>query len=137
MAASKKGLDPEFVERLNLFEARLKHRKIDVIMTCGYRSTQEQDDLYARGRTRPGRIVTNARGGDSWHNYGLAADYAFVIDGKVTWDGHWSIFGILAKECSLEWGGSWRRFKDRPHVQWTKGYTLAQMKARSKKKRAK
>ena len=133
MSASRNGLDPGFRAKLDLFEKRLKHRGIEVIMTCGYRSTEEQNKLYAKGRTAPGGIVTNARGGYSWHNYGLAADYAFVIDGKVTWNGPWAEFGIIAKECGLEWGGSWTKFRDRPHVQWTKGKTLAQMRAANRK----
>ncbi|MHB1000880.1 MAG: M15 family metallopeptidase [Armatimonadota bacterium] len=57
------------------------------------------------------------------------ADYAFTIDGKVTWDGPWDTFGRIAKQCGLEWGGAWKSFKDRPHVQYTGGKTLAQMRA--------
>lgn len=132
MSASKQGLDPVFVTKLNLFEKKLAARGIRVIMTWGYRSIAEQNRLYAIGRTTPGKKVTNARGGYSWHNFGLAADYAFVIGGKVTWDGPWDIFGQVARECGLEWGGSWSGFKDRPHVQWTRGKTLAQMRAVAK-----
>lgn len=79
--------------------------------------------------------MTNARGGYSWHNFGLAADYAFIINGKVTWNGPWDAFGKIARECGLEWGGGWTKFKDRPHVQMTRGKTLAQMRqaAQSKK----
>lgn len=136
MSASKKGLDPQFAKKLAVFEQMLAARGIKVIMTWGYRSVQEQDALYAMGRTKPGKKVTNARGGYSWHNYGLAADYAFVIDGKVTWDGPWDVFGQIAGQCGLEWGGGWAKFTDRPHVQVTRGKTLAQMRqaAASRKK---
>ena len=75
---------------------------------------------------------TNARGGYSWRNFGFAADYAFVINGKVTWNGPWDVFGKLAKQCGLEWGGGWKTFKDRPHVQWTGGRTLTHMRAAQK-----
>jgi len=129
MSASKTGLDPEFVKRLNRFEAALAKQGIRVVMTCGYRSVEEQNKLYAKGRTSPGSIVTKARGGYSWHNFGLAADYAFVIDGKVTWNGPRDLFGKIARQCGLEWGGDWKKFKDRPHVQWTNGQTLTQMRA--------
>jgi len=128
MSASKQGLDPEFVTKLNLFEKKLAERGIKVMMTCGYRSVAEQNRLYAQGRTTPGKKVTNARGGYSWHNFALAADYAFIVNGKVTWNGPWNVFGKTARECGLEWGGDFKSIVDRPHVQWTKGRTLAQMR---------
>jgi len=132
MANSKdpyRGLDPEFRRKLSAFEQRLLDQDIWVKLTCGYRSIEEQNRLYARGRTTPGRIVTNARGGCSWHNFGLAADYVFLVNGKVSWDGPWEKFGRIARECGLEWGGDWKRFRDRPHVQWRKGRTLRGMRA--------
>jgi len=135
MSASKQGLDPVFVTKLNLFEKKLAARGIRVIMTWGYRSIAEQNRLFQIGRTTPGKKVTNARGGYSWHNFALAADYAFVIGSKVTWNGPWDIFGQVARECGLEWGGGWTTFKDRPHVQWTKGKTLAQMRAATRQVR--
>ena len=122
------GLDPQFEAKLEHFEAHLASKGIIVKRTCGYRSYKEQDALYAKGRTAPGAIVTNAKGGYSWHNFGLAADYAFVVNGKVTWDGPWDRFGRIARLEGLEWGGDWKRFKDRPHVQWRRGKSLAQMR---------
>jgi len=122
------GLDPEFLKKLVRLKARLADLGIHIKCTCGYRSIEEQNRLYAQGRTKPGRIVTNARGGYSWHNFGLAADYAFLVNGKVTWDGPWETFGRIARECGLEWGGDWKRFVDRPHVQWRRGKSLAQMR---------
>ena len=132
MSASRAGLDPKFAQKLSLFEKTLAAPGIKVILTDAYRSIEAQNALYAKGRTAPGGIVTKARGGYSWHNFGLAADYAFVINGKVTWNGPWDTFGRIAKECGLECGGSWKTFKDRPHVQWTGGRTLAQMRAAAK-----
>lgn len=128
MSASREGLDPGFAAKLALFERKLAANGIKVMLTSGYRSCQEQDRLYAIGRTKPGKKVTNARGGYSWHNFGLAADYAFIISGKVTWNGPWDVFGRVARSCGLEWGGSWTKFRDRPHVQMTRGKTLAQMR---------
>ena len=128
MSASREGLDPGFAAKLALFERKLAANGIKVMLTSGYRSCQEQDRLYAIGRTKPGKKVTNARGGYSWHNFGLAADYAFIINGKVTWNGPWDVFGRVARNCGLEWGGSWTKFKDRPHVQMTRGKSLAQMR---------
>lgn len=125
------GLNPEFRAKLETFERRLTESGIEVKLTCGYRSIEEQNRLYAQGRTSPGRIVTNARGGSSWHNYGLAADYAFVVGGQITWNGPWHVFGRIARECGLEWGGDWKKFPDRPHVQFRKGATLAQMRQKA------
>lgn len=128
MSAEKTGMNTEFLKKLTLFEEKLKKAGIRVMMTDGFRSPEEQDKLYARGRTIPGRKITNARGGYSWHNFGLAADYAFIVNGKVTWNGPWQTFGRIAKECGLEWGGNFKSITDRPHVQWTQGKTLSQMR---------
>ena len=123
-----RGLDAEFAQKLREFESALAKAGIKVKLTCGYRSVAEQNSLYALGRAKPGKIVTNARGGSSWHNYGLAADYAFIIEGRLTWNGPWKVFGRIARECGLEWGGDWQKFADRPHVQWRKGRSLSQMR---------
>lgn len=136
MSATRAGLDPEFAARIGKFEGALLKAGIKVLLTDAYRSTAAQNALYAKGRTAPGKVVTNARGGYSWHNFGLAADYAFIIGGKVTWDGPWGIFGAVARSCGLEWGGDWKSFPDRPHVQMTKGRTLAQMRALAAAKKA-
>lgn len=124
----KAGLDSEFRTKLEIFEKRLLESGIRVKLVSGYRSFEEQNRLYALGRTKPGRIVTKARGGYSWHNFGLAADYAFISGGQLTWNGPWKLFGRIARECGLEWGGDWRKFPDRPHVQWRRGKTLAEMR---------
>ena len=128
MAVSRNGLRPELTAKLDMFEKKLAQAGIKVIMTCGYRSSTEQNGLYAKGRTAPGSIVTNAKGGYSWHNFGLAADYAFVVNGKVTCAGPWSKFGSIARSCGLEWGGDFKSICDRPHVQLTTGRILAQMR---------
>ena len=133
---SKTDLDPEFAAKLVKLEAVLAKQGIKLLLTSGYRSYGEQDQLYAIGRTKPGKRVTNARGGYSWHNFRLAADYAFVINGKVTWDGPWDILGRTARSLGLEWGGDWRSLPDRPHIQMTKGRTLAQMRAFAAAKKA-
>ena len=135
MSASRIGLDPQFARKLSLFEKKLADRGIKVVLTWGYRSIEQQNALYAKGRSAPGSIVTKARGGYSWHNFGLAADYAFIVNGKVTWDGPWSMFGKTARECGLEWGGDFKTLVDRPHVQWTQGKTLAQMRNAAAKKK--
>jgi LysM repeat protein len=106
---------------------------VAVLITQGLRTWQEQDALYAQGRSAPGKIVTNARGGQSWHNFGLAFDIV-VLDslGKAEWDtAHpgWKLAAAIGKSLGLEWGGDWKSFKDLPHFQLANGLTLAKCRA--------
>ena len=113
-------------------------RGIRVIITHGFRSIEEQDRLYARGREEKGKIVTNARGGESLHNYGLAVDFALLDkQGDPLWDMEydgngngkpdWRETAELAKEIGFEWGGDWQGFKDYPHLQMDFGISLWQL----------
>lgn len=95
-------------------------------ITQGLRTVKEQNDLYAIGRTVPGKKVTNAKGGQSIHNYGFAVDICLIIDGKTAswdtvkdWDNDtisdwYECVRIFAKH-GWEWGGNWKKFKDLPH----------------------
>ena len=109
---------------------------ISVKIISGHRTYAEQDELYAQGRTKPGPIVTKARGGHSNHNFGLAFDIGiFSADGKKYYGEHedYARVGEIGKELGLEWGGDWE-FKDEPHFQYNpKGYTIAQMRERTAK----
>lgn len=97
-------------------------RGIQFTITQGFRSVEEQNRLYAQGRSSPGQIVTKAPGGKSWHNYGLAFDLVIVEpDGSLCWDDEdkrWKELGSIGASCGLEWGGHWTGFKDLPHFQW-------------------
>jgi len=95
-----------------------------------FRDHAMQDHLFAQGRTRPGNIVTNARGGDSWHNWRLAFDIFQNIRGQE-WNNprFFETAGKIWEEMGGEWGGSWTSFRDTPHFQYTFGATLSQMKA--------
>lgn len=94
-------------------------------ITQGYRSIEEQNRLYAQGRTKPGQKVTNAKGGESWHNYRLAFDLGFLTDtGKLTYDVDWNIVGKTGQKIGFEWGGAWTIFKDRPHFQMVGGLRI-------------
>ena len=91
-------------------------------ITDGLRTFSEQDKLYAQGRTSSGKIVTNARGGQSYHNYGLAFDCYLTEGGKVTFKKAVnSEIAKIGKDLGLEWGGDWKSLKDMPHFQLTKG----------------
>lgn len=88
------------------------------MLTHTLRSNAEQESLYAQGRTKPGKIVTNARGGQSPHNFGLAFDIAIVNEhGDPTWpddDVIWKTLGFIGSSLGLRWGGE---FGDRPHFE--------------------
>lgn len=95
----------------------------------GLRTLQEQDNLFAQGRTRPGQIVTNARGGQSYHNFGLAIDVYIVVNGRVDLNRVVPPEVVeIARQEGFEWGGSWRRFRDYPHFQMTFNQTLQQLR---------
>ena len=95
-----------------------------IIITETYRSFARQNELYAQGRTKPGAIVTNAKGGESFHNYGVAFDCKFVKEGYNAPDTQWLILGKEGEKLGLEWGGRWVSFRDKPHFQLLQGYAL-------------
>jgi peptidoglycan L-alanyl-D-glutamate endopeptidase CwlK len=107
------------------------------------RTFAEQDRLFAQGRTTKGARVTNARGGFSYHNYGLALDIVLLLDrdkngtfetaiwdvkGDFDRDGRadWIEVVNIFKQYGWEWGGDWR-FVDNPHFQKTFGYSVRQL----------
>lgn len=96
--------------------------EVTPFLTCTSRSLDEQDELYALGRTKPGRIVTKAKAGQSAHNYlpSFAFDVAFKTgSNELRWDRkYFNRFAELVKQIDPEivWGGNWR-FTDLPHFQ--------------------
>ena len=83
----------------------------------GHRSFAEQDALYAKGRTTGGLIITNAKGGFSNHNFGLAFDVVGITSGKIDYNLNWKTLSTLGKAEGFEWGGDWKSFTDKPHFQ--------------------
>jgi peptidoglycan LD-endopeptidase CwlK len=104
--------------------------KVRVIVTHTLREYAEQAHLYAKGRTEPGPIVTKAKPGYSWHNFGLAFDVAFLTEeGRITWTGPWDKLGAIGEELGLVWGGNFKTFQDRPHFEYhPAGETLATLR---------
>jgi peptidoglycan L-alanyl-D-glutamate endopeptidase CwlK len=108
-----------------------------------FRTFAEQDKLYAQGRTTRGQKVTNAKGGQSYHNYGLAIDVVLLIDRDkngthetASWDtkpdydgdgkSDWLEIVAIFKRYGWTWGGDWK-FYDAPHFQKTFGYSVMQL----------
>lgn len=137
-AVAEEGLYPLVEEAKEELLDRAAAKDINVVITEGYRSYERQDDLYAQGRTSGGDIVTHAAGGESYHNYGLALDYALQAeDGSLVWDvdadfngsgtPDWLEVAEIAKDLGFEWGGDWTNFRDYPHIQMTFGLTIQEL----------
>lgn len=110
-----------------LYKAKQKGHSIRI--TEGYRSLTRQDVLYSQGRTTSGRIVTNAKPGESLHNYGVAFDICFT--GKNPYPTNekvWKEIGQIGKELGFEWGGDWKTFRDMPHFELTLDYNVSDFK---------
>lgn len=104
---------------------------IDVIITSTYRDAESQNALYAQGRTAPGKIVTNAKAGQSFHNWRVAFDFVPVVNGKAQWNdvATFNKCGQIAENLGLEWAGRWTKFKELAHCQYTNGLRLADFQA--------
>lgn len=132
-------LHPYMQEKARELVAICRERGVNVLVYCTWRSGKEQDELYALGRTvknpsgvkpwRPmGSIVTNARAGQSAHNFTVnhrpaskAFDCCPMIGGKPIWDPkhpHWQVIGKVAMELGLKWyGAPGSKFKEFPHIE--------------------
>lgn len=97
----------------------LRDAGYDARVLSGTRSYTEQNALFRQGRFgNPGSVVTNARGGQSWHNFGLAWDIGLFDRGAyLTNDAVYRQASAAGKIAGLEWGGDWKSFKDFPHYQ--------------------
>lgn len=148
-AARLDGLHPVVKQAAELLIERCHARGVPIVITQGLRTIAEQNALYNQGRTLPGLIVTNARGGYSYHNFGLAIDFALLMpDGKnVSWDMRrdgdfdrtfdWLEVVEEAKKIGFEWGGDWKTFKDYPHFEMVFGLTCAQLRNGAKPSQSK
>lgn len=127
-------LQPKVAAMCSEFVNRCKAKGIDVIITSTYRDAASQDALYAQGRTKPGKKVTNARAGQSYHNWGVAFDFAPIVNGKAMWNdvALFTKCGEIAEGVGLEWAGRWVKFKELAHCQYTNGLTIKDFQAGKK-----
>ena len=119
-------LHPKVQTLCKRFIEMCKTKGIDVIITSTYRDFASQDALFAQGRTKPGKKVTNARAGQSYHNFRCAFDFVPIVNGKAMWNdtGLFTKCGEIAELVGLEWAGRWTKFKEMAHCQYTGGLTL-------------
>ena len=121
-------LHPELQVCVNKFLEECKKQGLNVLVTETLRTLEEQEELYAQGRTKPGNIVTNARGYQSPHAWGVAFDFCRNVKGKEydNTDGFFDKVGRIAEtmfdntEYDLFWGGDFKSFVDKPHVEMKK-----------------
>lgn len=149
MSRSIEDMHPALQQRVRQFTSDCAAAGLDVLITCTHRTNAEQEQLYAQGRTRPGRIVTRARGGQSQHNNyiavsgkqvpaSLAFDFVPLRHGKLIWgatgdgidddpsDDHtddlelWQRCGAIGKALGFQWFGDPNAsFHEKPHMQDT------------------
>ena len=134
-------LHPKIREEVRLIvnEANLLlGNNVQIRIVQGLRTFEEQDALYAQGRTKPGKKVTNARKGQSYHNYGLAVDFCLLINNnEISWDINkdfdndnipdWLEVRDVFKKYGYTWGGNFKTLKDYPHFEKVFGYSWKQL----------
>lgn len=121
--AGQAYLYPPFKAKVEQLLINCAARGYVFFVSSGCRTVAEQDALYAQGRTKPGKVVTNAKGGQSAHQYRIACDLTHDADNNASnglqpaWDD--AAYLVLAEEAvklGLESGARWK-FADKPHVQ--------------------
>jgi peptidoglycan L-alanyl-D-glutamate endopeptidase CwlK len=120
------GVHPALIARVTKILDAMEALGFPMLVTDGLRTVEQQQALYAKGRTAPGQIVTYADGVRKRSNhqahadgYGHAMDLAFSVNGQPSWaeDHPWEVFGAMARAVGLTWGGDFKRLVDRPHVE--------------------
>lgn len=107
------GLHPIVAGQIEILKEKTAEKEITILITDEYRSIEEQDKLYDKGRNSPGKVVTHLKGGESYHNFGLAVDFALKLEnGNVIWDieydgngngqSDWFEVAEIAKELGFE-----------------------------------
>lgn len=124
-----KQLHPKLQNKINELLSLCAKNGITIGISECLRTKEEQDALYAQGRTKPGSIITNCKGStySSMHQWGVAFDFYLKMDvdgdGSISDDAFnnstklFNKVGELGKSIGLEWGGSWKSICDMPHFQ--------------------
>lgn len=116
-------VNPALAAKIRAAAAALEAAGTYLLVVSGLRTAAQQDALYAQGRTTPGHVVTNAKSGQSMHNYGLAADIVPYLSGQtgnLNWQAETPQFAAMVaalKQQGLVWGGDWASIKDYDHFQ--------------------
>lgn len=130
MSRRIEDLAPDVQDKCKTFLAACAATGNPMIVVYTYRSFEEQAYVYAKGRSLPGPIVSNAPPGHSWHNFRRAFDVAFYTNGALTWTGPWHVVGDIGRKLGLLWGGDFTTIADRPHFEYHPDITLEMARAR-------
>lgn len=135
-------LHPAVAQRVKALKARAeKELGIELRITATYRDNEYQNFEFSKGRNATGqvvdksKVVTNARGGQSWHQYKCAVDVVPIKNGVADWgttkEGFalWQHIGAIGEECGLEWAYRWKSFPEMAHFQYTAGLSMADLAA--------
>jgi peptidoglycan L-alanyl-D-glutamate endopeptidase CwlK len=137
----------EVIDTITKIENMNFPKTVKIRIVQGLRTIEEQNELYAQGRTKPGSIVTNAKGGSSYHNYGLAFDFVIMYDKDnngtfeaLSWDVNydfdkdgfkdWQEVVSEFKALGYSWGGDFKSLTDNPHIEKTFGYNWRDLLAK-------
>lgn len=140
MSRDTSQLHPRLQAKIIELKAICEAKGLKIGISECVRTVKEQDALYAQGRTKAGKIVTNAKGSSysSMHQWGVAFDF-YRNDGKGAYnnsDGFFYKVGKIGRSIGLEWGGDWKSIKDLPHFQlpdWGSGTGQLKSKHRNPK----
>lgn len=118
MSRYVKLLKPELQDIIIKFIDKCEQQNLKVLITQTFRSKAEQDQIYAKGRTAPGNIVTDVRYPNSAHCWGIAFDIARNIPDHLYDSNEFFVkCSVIAKSLGLRWGGDWKKTKDSPHFE--------------------
>ena len=135
--------DPQYIDtRIKTLHPNIRRSAKELILRCSieldinlriagaYRSITEQDALYAQGRNgNSGQKVTNAKGGQSYHNFGLAFDLVEIkADKSANYEYDHGLVSNIGKNLGFEWGGDWKSIVDKPHYQMVFGLKTSELK---------
>lgn len=131
-------LHPKLRGEVATILSEIQAKGVSIRITQGLRTFEEQANIYAQGRTLPGKIVSNAKAGSSFHNYGTAIDFCLLHkDGSVSFSMNedldqdkkfdWMEVVEIFKSHGWSWGGDWIHSKDTPHFEKVFGHTWQDM----------
>lgn len=125
-------LRPDVAANCRVFIQRCAAEGLPVLVVETVRDLEYQASLYAQGRTKPGKIVTNQKTPSfHWDKVALAFDICKNVKGHEYDDAEFfRRCGAIGKEMGFTWGGDWTSLPDKPHFQWDDGgrYTAAMVR---------